>query len=157
MRGRQFVTTNPPEPAAPEGFLLPSEWFGAARNFPAQAGTGDPDPGARAGMRVPKRAGPAGGNEAMSRTPMAGRTSKGSLWRRAVESAATEIRLSDLAGRIRAVQPALVVKMSDTSLHGKAGSNPACDARTGERSRQRSACAPARSPLRKEGFREASH
>ena len=31
---------------------------------PAQAGTGDPDPGARAKTRVPKRAGPAGGNEA---------------------------------------------------------------------------------------------
>ena len=29
-----------------------------------------------------------------------------------------------------AAQPTLVVKMSDTSLHGKAGSNPAFDART---------------------------
>jgi len=47
-------------------------------NCPARAGTGDPDPGARAIARVPKRAGPAGGNEAMSRTPMAERTLKGS-------------------------------------------------------------------------------
>jgi hypothetical protein len=38
-----------------------------------------------------KSAGPVGGNEAMSRIPMAGRTLKGSLKRRAVQSAATEL------------------------------------------------------------------
>jgi hypothetical protein len=32
-----------------------------------------------------------------------------------------------------AAQQTLVVKISDTSLHGKAGSNPAFDARTGRR------------------------
>src|SRR6266404_5124039 len=83
--------TNPPEPAAPEGFLLSEARL--KRNSPAQAGTGDPDPGARAAMRVPKRAGPVGGNEAMSRTPMTGRTRMGSRWRRAVQSAATEFVL----------------------------------------------------------------
>ncbi|GLR88620.1 hypothetical protein GCM10007857_53330 [Bradyrhizobium iriomotense] len=34
-------------------------------------------PGLALEKRVPKRAGPAGGNEAMSRTPMAERTSQG--------------------------------------------------------------------------------
>jgi hypothetical protein len=62
-----------PEPGACGGFFI------ARRNcsfddVPAQAGTGDPDPGARADRRVPTCAGPAGGNEAMSRTPMAERT-----------------------------------------------------------------------------------
>ena len=66
-----LLVADPPEPDAPEGFLL-SEAV-AHQNDPAQAGTGDPDPGARADTRVPKRAGPAGGNEAMSRTPMAER------------------------------------------------------------------------------------
>ena len=41
--------------------------------------------------RAPRSAGPVGGNEAMSRIPMAGRTLKGSLKRRAVQSAATEL------------------------------------------------------------------
>src|SRR4051794_25141819 len=61
------VAANPPEPAAPEGFLL-SEAGSHEQNIPARAGTGDPDPGARACWRVPKSAGPVGGNEAMSRT-----------------------------------------------------------------------------------------
>jgi hypothetical protein len=109
---------DPPEPAAPEGILFSEAQL--IRNIPAQAGTGDPDPGARAGRRVPKRAGPVGGNEAMSRIPMAGRTLKGSLWRRAVQSAATEFVL--LSGLPHfAAHPTLVVKMSDTSLQGKSG------------------------------------
>src|ERR1700751_1666975 len=64
------LLTDPPEPGAPEGFLLSEA---SLRICPAKAGTGDPDPGARAATRVPKSAGPAGGNEAMSRTPMAER------------------------------------------------------------------------------------
>ena len=40
------LLTDPPEPAAPEGFLLPAA--AAQPNIPAIAGTGDPDPGARA-------------------------------------------------------------------------------------------------------------
>jgi hypothetical protein len=62
------LITDPPEPDAPEGFLLSEA---SLKICPAKAGTGDPDPGARAATRVPKSAGPAGGNEAMSRTPMA--------------------------------------------------------------------------------------
>ena len=66
------LLTDPPEFAAPEGFLLP-----AAR--PNQTSRQLPEretriPGLALERRVPKRAGPAGGNEAMSRTPMAERT-----------------------------------------------------------------------------------
>jgi hypothetical protein len=59
------LDANPPEPAAPEGFLL-SEAQAHFENIPAHAGTGDPDPGARARWRVPESAGPAGGNEAQA-------------------------------------------------------------------------------------------
>jgi hypothetical protein len=59
--------------------------------FPAQAGTGDPDPGARAETRVPKRAGPVGGNEAMSRTPMTERAPWGSHQRRTIKAPRTTI------------------------------------------------------------------
>jgi hypothetical protein len=57
----------------------------------------------------------------MSRIPMAGRTKKGSLWRRTVQSAATEFCLFDFGLPRLAAQPTLVVKISDTSLHGKCG------------------------------------
>jgi hypothetical protein len=57
---------------------------------------------------------------------MAGRTRKGSLWRRAVQSAATEF-VSQFCSPHLAAQRTLVVKISDTSHHGKAGSNPAFD------------------------------
>jgi hypothetical protein len=55
---------------------------------PAQAGTGDPDPGARAGMRAPEARGLPEGTRRRPDTD--GRANQGSLWRRAVESAATE-------------------------------------------------------------------
>ena len=77
-RYRSSASTDPPEPNAPEGFLLSASHGMTNWNSRRQAGTGDPDPGARAETRVPKRAGPAGGNEAMSRTPMAERTLRGS-------------------------------------------------------------------------------
>jgi hypothetical protein len=54
-RNRQSAHTDPPEPAAPEGIL-----FSEARPFEifsGEAGTGDPDPGARAGMRAPEARG----------------------------------------------------------------------------------------------------
>jgi hypothetical protein len=78
---------DPPEPAAPEGFLLP-----AAR--PDRTSRQSPERETRiSGLalrtRVPKRAGPAGGNEAMSRTPMAERTRRVRNMRR-VDSAAIE-------------------------------------------------------------------
>jgi hypothetical protein len=81
------LLTDPPEPAAPEGFLLP-----AAR--PVRTLRQSPEretriPGLAQSMRVPKCAGPAGGNEAMSRTPMAERTRMVRKWRR-VDSAAIE-------------------------------------------------------------------
>ena len=64
------LLTDPPEPAAPEGFLLPSA---RPLEFPGH----EPEretriPGLALERRVPKRAGPAG-NEAMSRIPMAER------------------------------------------------------------------------------------
>jgi hypothetical protein len=79
------LLTDPPEPAAPEGFLLP-----AAR--PVRIPRHMPEretriPGLALERRVPKRAGPAGGNEAMSRTPMAERTLRVRKVRR-VDSAA---------------------------------------------------------------------
>ena len=78
---------DPPEPAAPEGFLLP-----AAR--PDRTSRQSPERETRiSGLalrtRVPKRAGPAGGNEAMSRTPMAERTRRVRNMRR-IDSAAIE-------------------------------------------------------------------
>ncbi|PWE79181.1 hypothetical protein XF30_22960 [Bradyrhizobium sp. SUTN9-2] len=81
------LLTDPPEPAAPEGFLLP-----AAR--PHRTSRQWPERGTRiSGLalerRVPKCAGPAGGNEAMSRTPMAERTQWVRNVRR-VDSAAIE-------------------------------------------------------------------
>ena len=81
------LLTDPPEPAAPEGFLLP-----AAR--PVRTSRPWPEretriPGLALERRVPKRAGPAGGNEAMSRTPMAERTRRVRNMRR-VDSAAIE-------------------------------------------------------------------
>ncbi|WP_157113181.1 substrate-binding domain-containing protein [Bradyrhizobium embrapense] len=69
MRGRQSALHGPSRASRSGGFFVVQST--AHLNCPAQAGTGDPDPGARADTRVPKRAGPAGGNEAMSRTPMA--------------------------------------------------------------------------------------
>ena len=50
-----------------------------------------------------------------SRTPMAERTRMGSLWRRAVESAATEFLFCNFALPHLAAQRTLVVKISDTS------------------------------------------
>jgi len=81
------LLTDPPEPAAPEGFLLPT-----AR--PHRTSRQSPERETRiSGLalerRVPSCAGPAGGNEAMSRTPMAERTRMVRNLRR-VDSAATE-------------------------------------------------------------------
>jgi hypothetical protein len=66
--------SDPPEPDAPEGFLLPGASSRNARRKPERETR---IPGLAQDMRVPKRAGPAGGNEAMSRTPMAERVPKG--------------------------------------------------------------------------------
>lgn len=82
------LLTDPPEPAAPEGFLL-----SAAR--PIRTSRLLPEretriPGLALERRVPKCAGPAGGNEAMSRTPMAERTRMVRKVRR-VDSAVIEL------------------------------------------------------------------
>jgi hypothetical protein len=79
--------TDPPEPAAPEGFLLPSARPHRTSRQPPERETRIS--GLALEMRVPKCAGPAGGNEAMSRTPMAERTLMVRKVRR-VDSAATE-------------------------------------------------------------------
>jgi hypothetical protein len=79
------LLTDPPEPAAPEGFLLP-----AARPVRTPRHTPERETrisGLALERRVPKCAGPAGGNEAMSRTPMAERTQMVRNMRR-VDSAA---------------------------------------------------------------------
>jgi hypothetical protein len=79
-------------------------------------------PGLTLGKRVPKRAGPAGGNEAMSRIPMAGRTGRVRYGGAPFRSAATEICFVRFrVCRLIAAQPTLVVKISDASLHGKCG------------------------------------
>ena len=72
----KFVWIGEPSRAARSGgFFVVRSSARLILNFDRrEAGTGDPGPGARAETRVPKRAGPAGGNEAMSRTPMAERT-----------------------------------------------------------------------------------
>jgi hypothetical protein len=79
------LLTDPPEPAAPEGFLLPTARpVRIPRHMPERETR---IPGLVLERRVPKCAGPAGGNEAMSRTPMAERTRMVRKWRR-VDSAA---------------------------------------------------------------------
>jgi hypothetical protein len=81
------LLTDPPEPAAPEGFLLPAARPNrTSRHWPERETR---IPGLALEKRVPKSAGPAGGNEAMSRTPMAERTRMVRKWRR-VDSAAIE-------------------------------------------------------------------
>jgi len=85
-RDRQSAHPDPPEPASSGGYFI----FWSA-NFiirPAQAGTGDPDPGARARMRAPEARGLPEGTRRKPDTD--GRANQGSLWRRAVESAATK-------------------------------------------------------------------
>jgi hypothetical protein len=62
------LITDPPEPDAPEGFLLSEASLNIARQKPERETR---IPGLALDERVPKCAGPAGGNEAMSRTPMA--------------------------------------------------------------------------------------
>ena len=81
------LLTDPPEPAAPEGFLLPPRGpTETSRPWPERETR---IPGLALERRVPKCAGPAGGNEAMSRTPMAERTLMVRNMRR-VDSAAIE-------------------------------------------------------------------
>jgi hypothetical protein len=46
---------DPPEPASSGGFFV--VWSTARSQFPVEAGTGDPDPGARASTRAPKARG----------------------------------------------------------------------------------------------------
>jgi hypothetical protein len=46
---------DPPEPASSGGFFV--LWSTARSQFPAEAGTGDPDPGARASTRAPEARG----------------------------------------------------------------------------------------------------
>lgn len=82
------LLTDPPEPAALEGFLLPAaRRLRTSRHWPERETR---IPGLALERRVPKCAGPAGGNEAMSRTPMAERTQWVRNMRR-VDSAAIEI------------------------------------------------------------------
>src|SRR5689334_13929381 len=72
-RDRQSDLTDPPEPKAPEGFLFSVSQgsFEISRRKPERETR---IPGLAPERRVPKRAGPVGGNEAMSRTPMTERT-----------------------------------------------------------------------------------
>src|SRR5262249_53717643 len=53
-----LLEANPPEPAAPEVFVVRSPRTAHRKQIARPyAGTGDPDPGAHAETRVPKRAG----------------------------------------------------------------------------------------------------
>ncbi|CCD89374.1 hypothetical protein BRAO285_620036 [Bradyrhizobium sp. ORS 285] len=64
---QQSVHTDPPEPAAPEGFLLPSRAGGTANYTKCPGHRPEREtriPGLAQVMRVPKSAGPVGGNEA---------------------------------------------------------------------------------------------
>jgi hypothetical protein len=54
-RDRQSVHPDPPEPASSGGYFI--FWSTDFAIRPAQAGTGDPDPGARARMRAPEARG----------------------------------------------------------------------------------------------------
>jgi hypothetical protein len=58
-------------------------------------------PGLAPEKRVSKSAGPVGGNEALSRTPMTERTSRGSQWRRTVQGAATVLYCNPVCRALR--------------------------------------------------------
>jgi hypothetical protein len=124
-----LLDANPPEPAAPEGFLLSEAWLN--RNSPAQAGTGDPDPGARAAEACAQERGACRRERGASRIPMAERTPGSSRMRRAVLSAAQEFICIWFAASCGSTKPG----GEDFGYFSpeKAGSNPACDARTVER------------------------
>jgi hypothetical protein len=86
-RNRQSAHTDPPEPAAPEGIFFRST---ARSKFLRRKPERETRiPGLAQACARPKR-GACRRERGASRTPMAGRTRKGSLWRRAVQSAATE-------------------------------------------------------------------
>ena len=122
---------NPPEPPAPEGFLLSAARHGSLK-YRRKPKRETRIPGLARRTRVPKSAGPAGGNEAMSRTPMAERT----------------LRSSQIAAHLRRGRNLVCRKSSCGSTDaggedvgyfastGKAGSIPAFDARTVEVPRQ---------------------
>ena len=110
-----LLDANPPEPAAPEGFLLSEARLN--RNSPAQAGTGDPDPRARAAEARAQERGACRRERGASRIPMAERTPGSSRmrrrsWRRA------RIYLH-LVCRMLRLNQTLVVKISDTSRRKK--------------------------------------
>jgi hypothetical protein len=66
----QSADTDPPEPTLRRVFLLPGACFEIPGETPERETR---IPGLARERARPKRAGPAGGNEAMSRTPMAER------------------------------------------------------------------------------------
>ena len=86
------------------------------RNIPAQAGTGDPDPGARAGEARAHVRGACRRERGESRIPMAERIRKG--FAIAARFRAPQLFLQSGLPH-RAAQPTLVVKISDTSLQRK--------------------------------------
>jgi len=110
---------DPPEPAAPEGFLL-SE----ARLIEKYPGA-EPEretriPGLAPNRRAPKSAGPAGGNEAQAgyrwqSEPLQGFARSGAPFT-ALRQNFSKFGLPRLAA-----EPTLVVKISDTSRHGNSG------------------------------------
>jgi len=117
-RNRQSAHTDPPEPAAPEGILFSEALL--VRKFHRRKPERETRiPGLAQARARPKR-GACRRERGASRTPMAERTRKGSLWRRAVQSAATKFVLHFGLPQL-AAQRTLVVKISDTSLHGKSG------------------------------------
>jgi hypothetical protein len=114
--------TNPPEPKLRRVFCFPEQRF-----VQRSEKSGDPDPGLARAIARATSAGPAGGNGASDRgPPMAGRTLKGSLGDAAYSRASRQYSFCNLVAAF-AAQRTLVVKISDTSLLVKAGSNPAFD------------------------------
>jgi len=132
------LLTDPPEPAAPEGFLCPKHGsFEISRRKPERETR---IPGLALGRRVARKRGACRRERGASRIPMAERTMQG-FANGGAPFSAPQKKFLNLVCRLAAAQPTLVVKMSHTSLQGKAGSNPAFDARTVDAA-SRGLCAP---------------
>jgi hypothetical protein len=114
------------------GFFVFSEQHGSLRTSRRKPERETRIPGLAPERRVPRSAGPAGGNEARSRTPMAERTPRGSSWRRTFQRRA-KICLSSGLPHLAAQPNAGGEDFGYFAHKERAGSNPAFDARTGMR------------------------
>src|SRR5215470_19114814 len=116
-RNRQSAHRTPPSQQLRRVFYFPERGHS---KFLRRSRNGRPGSlGSRRHARA-RSAGPAGGNEAQAGYRWQSEPGKGSLWRRAVESAATEFVFQFGLPHL-AAQRTLVVKISDTSHHGKSG------------------------------------